>query len=238
LLQNSYTKIITVKPNMSRFDPPLIYPDYKSTRKRGPLAPLVVVGDLLKDLPAPRFNEHFFVPHDADLTIRGKSIPLGERMVLHGKITDETGAPVRNSLVEIWQANASGRYDHPVDNHDAPLDPNFNGWGKALTDAEGNYRFITIRPGAYPWKNHAFAWRPAHIHFSLFGTAFAQRLVTQMYFPGDPFLAIDPIFQSVPEAARDSLICQLDLESGIEEVMTGYRFDIVLAGKNSTVFGI
>jgi protocatechuate 3,4-dioxygenase, beta subunit len=223
---------------MSQFDPPLIYPDYKSTRLRGPKLALLEVKGLLDRVPAPRFSHAFINDTDADLTRRGKAIPLGERMVLHGKITDTSGAPVRNQLVEIWQANASGRYDHAVDQHDAPLDPNFNGWGKTLTDDEGNYRFITIRPGAYPWKNHAFAWRPAHIHFSLFGTTYAQRLITQMYFPGDPFLAIDPIFQSVPEAGRGSLISTLDLHAGIEEVMTGYRFDIVLGGPNATVFGL
>jgi protocatechuate 3,4-dioxygenase, beta subunit len=203
---------------MPALDPAFVYPDYRSTLKRGPIQPPVRVPELMS---------------------RGKGTPLGERMVLHGRVTDEKGAPVRNSLVEIWQANASGRYHHPQDNHDAPLDPNFFGWGHTLTDEHGNYKFVTIRPGSYPWKNHKFAWRPAHIHFSLFGNVYAQRVITQMYFPGDPMLAIDPIFCSIPDArARERLICTLDLESGIEEVMTGYRFDIVLAGSNATVFGL
>jgi protocatechuate 3,4-dioxygenase beta subunit len=160
-------------------------------------------------------------------------------MVLCGQVSDEDGQPVRNSLIEIWQANASGRYDHPSDTHDAPLDPNFHGWGHTLTDDEGYYRFVTIRPGAYPWKNHAFAWRPAHIHFSLFGNVYAQRVITQMYFPGDPMLALDPIYNSIPDVkARERLICALDLEAGVEHVMTAYRFNIVLGGSNASVMGL
>jgi protocatechuate 3,4-dioxygenase beta subunit len=146
---------------------------------------------------------------------------------------------VRNSLVEIWQANASGRYRHPGDNHDAPLDPNFKGIGRTFTDGEGRYRFITIKPGSYPWRNHPFAWRPQHIHFSLLGNAPVQRLVTQMYFPGDPLLAIDPVYQSIPDAkARERLICTQHLQTGIEMIALGYRFDIVLAGAASTPMGL
>lgn len=224
---------------MPLFDPPYVFPQYKSTTKRGPLQPLMKLAEPLSAMSAPRFSPQFATTQDADLTAHGKGTPLGERMVLHGQVTDETGAPVRNSLIEIWQANASGRYDHPGDTHDAPLDPNFHGWGRALTDDQGHYRFITIRPGPYPWKNHAYAWRPAHIHFSLFGNVYAQRIITQMYFPGDPMLALDPIYNSIPDPkARERLICTLDLESGVEEVMTGYRFDIVLGGKNATVTGI
>ncbi len=224
---------------MHSIDPPYIYPNYKSTQLRGPHAPLVSVPGLMSGFPAPTFAAEFALPQDADLTTRGKAIPIGERMVLHGKVTDETGAAVRNSLVEIWQANASGRYMHDADNHDAPHDPNFFGWGHALTDDSGHYKFVTIRPGAYPWKNHAFAWRPAHVHFSLFGNVYAQRMITQMYFPGDPMLALDPIYNAIPDAAaRERLLCSLDLESGIEGVMTGYRFDIVLAGSQATVFGL
>jgi protocatechuate 3,4-dioxygenase, beta subunit len=232
----SYDSAGDTVPNL---DPPYVFEGYKSTLKRGPLTPLVKVPGLLASLPAPQFAASYAKPGDADLTTRGKATPLGERTVVHGRVTDENGAPVRNSLVEIWQANASGRYDHPADTHDAPLDPNFHGAGHTLTDDEGNYRFVTIRPGSYPWKNHAFAWRPAHIHFSLFGNVYAQRIITQMYFPGDPMLALDPIFNSIADAkARDRLICTLDLEAGIEQVMTGYRFDIVLGGSNATVTGI
>ena len=162
----------------------------------------------------------------------------GERITLTGRVLDEDGRPVRRSLVEVWQANASGRYPHPVDDHDAPLDPNFLGKGQVLTDDEGRYRVVTIKPGAYPWKNHAFAWRPAHIHLSLFGNSYAQRLITQMFFPGDPLLAIDPIFNSVPdEAGRRRLIADLDLEHGVEGVALGYRFDIVLRGPRATPMG-
>src|SRR2546428_558166 len=151
-------------------------------------------------------------------------------MVLVGRVLDEDSRPVRRSLIEVWQANASGKYPHPADDHEAPLDPNFLGKGQLLTDDEGRYRIVTVKPGAYPWQNHAFGWRPAHIHFSLFGNAYAQRLITQMFFPGDPLLAIDPIFNSVPEAGRKLLIADLDLAHGVEGVALGYRFDMVLPG--------
>jgi len=175
---------------------------------------------------------------EADLTTWGTSAPLGEKMVLVGRVLDDGGRPVRRSLVELWQANASGKYPHPVDDHDAPHDPNFMGKGQVLTDDEGRYRFVTIKPGAYPWQNHAFAWRPAHLHFSLFGNAYAQRLITQMFFPGDPLCAIDPIFNSVPEAGRKLLVADLDLQHGIEGVALGYRFDIVLRGTRATPMGL
>src|SRR5204862_389675 len=171
---------------------------------------------------------------EADLTTWGRSAPLGERMVLVGRLLDEDGRPVRRSLIEVWQANASGKYPHPVDDHEAPLDPNFLGKGQVLTDDEGRYRIVTVKPGAYPWQNHAFGWRPAHIHFSLFGNAYAQRLITQMFFPGDPLLAIDPIFQSVPEAGRELLLAELDLEQGLERVALGYRWAMVLPGPRAT----
>jgi protocatechuate 3,4-dioxygenase beta subunit len=159
-------------------------------------------------------------------------------MILAGRLLDADGRAVRRSLVEIWQANASGRYHHPADVHEAPLDPNFHGIGRAFTDDEGWYRFVTVKPGAYPWKNHPFAWRPQHIHFSLLGNAPVQRLVTQMYFPGDPLLAIDPVYNSVPDAAaRARMISTLALETGIEGIALGYRFDIVLAGAKATPLG-
>ena len=159
-------------------------------------------------------------------------------MVVAGRVLDEAGRPVRSSLVEIWQANAAGRYDHPGDTHDAPLDPNFKGVGRAMTDDEGRYRFVTVKPGAYPWANHAFAWRPQHIHFSLLGNAPIQRLVTQMYFPGDPLLDLDPVFKSVPAKARGRMVASLSLETGIEGIALGYTFDIVLAGAHATPLGI
>jgi len=164
---------------------------------------------------------------------------VGEKMVLTGRLLDADGRPIRRSLVEVWQANASGRYAHPGDQHDAPLDANFLGMGRTFTDDEGRYRFVTIKPGAYPWKNHPYAWRPQHIHFSLLGNAPVQRLVTQMYFPGDPLLAIDPVYNSVPdEEARKRMVCALGLEAGIEEVALGYTFDIVLGGAKATPLGI
>jgi protocatechuate 3,4-dioxygenase beta subunit len=218
-------------------DPPYLYPDYKSTRLRSPREPLVVLEGAF-DVPGPAATAAFVRNGDNDLTARGKSAPLGEKMVLTGRLLDADGRPIRRSLVEIWQANASGRYDHPGDTHDAPLDPNFTGIGRTFTDDDGRYRFVTIKPGSYPWQNHAFAWRPQHIHFSLLGNAPVQRLITQMYFPGDPLLAIDPVYQSVPDAkARERLVCAMTLESGIEGIALGYTFDIVLAGARSTPLG-
>jgi protocatechuate 3,4-dioxygenase, beta subunit len=170
-----------------------------------------------------------------DLTRQHKGEPLGERIVVSGHVMDEDGQPVRDSLVEVWQANASGRYLHKWDQHDAPLDPNFTGVGQTFTDEDGRYRFVTIRPGAYPWRNHPNAWRPQHIHFSLFGPAFATRLVTQMYFPGDPLLEFDPIFNSVHNfEARNSLISRFDWTLTTPEVTLGFRFDIILRGHKST----
>jgi len=218
--------------------PPYAHPGYRSTHLRAPKQPLVRVAPSPLEAAAPAFPKQFVTEAEADLTTWGKSAPLGEKMVLVGRVLDEAGRPVRRSLVEVWQANASGRYPHPVDDHDAPLDPNFLGKGQVLTDDEGRYRVVTIKPGAYPWKNHAFAWRPAHIHLSLFGNSYAQRLITQMFFPGDPLLAIDPIFNSVPdEAGRRTLIADLDLEHGVEGVALGYRFDIVLRGPRATPMG-
>ena len=224
--------------DMSRrgaIDPPYLYPDYRSTRLRAPQQdPLVLPAGAL-DIPGALVPPGFVRDRDNDLTAHGRAAPLGEKMVLSGRLLDESGRAVRRSLVEVWQANAAGRYAHPGDTHDAPLDPNFTGIGRALTDDDGWYRFVTIKPGAYPWQNHAFAWRPQHIHFSLLGNAPIQRLVTQMYFPGDPLLAIDPIYNSVPdEKARARLVATLALETGIEGVALGYRFDIVLAGSAAT----
>ena len=218
--------------------PPYFYPGYRSTQLRAPSQPLVRVAPSPVEAASPVFSRAFAKDSEADLTTWGKSAPLGEKMVLVGRVLDEGGRPVRGALVELWQANASGRYPHPVDDHDAPLDPNFLGKGQVLTDDAGRYRFVTVKPGAYPWGNHAFGWRPAHLHFSLFGNAYAQRLITQMFFPGDPLLPIDPIFQSVPEAGRQLLIADLDLEQGIEGVALGYRFDMVLRGSRATPMGL
>jgi protocatechuate 3,4-dioxygenase beta subunit len=220
-------------------DPPYDYPPYKSTTLRAPRQPLVRISPHPIETTGPAFPKQFVKDAEADLTKWGKGAPLGEKMILVGRITDEDGKPVRNSLVELWQCNASGRYAHPVDQHDAPLDPNFLGQGKVLTDEEGEYRFVTVKPGAYPWRNHPWAWRPAHIHLSLFGNAYSQRLITQVFFPGDPLLAIDPVFHSVSdEAARQRMVCSLELERGIEEVALGYRFDVVLRGPQATPMGV
>src|SRR4051812_11803011 len=220
-------------------DPPYDYPEYGSTRHRAPREELLKLPAGTLDAAGPLVPRGFVRDGDNDLTIHGKSKPLGEKMVLAGRLLDESGRPIRDSLVEIWQANASGRYDHPGDTHDAPLDSNFKGIGRTFTDDDGWYRFVTIRPGAYPWANHAFAWRPQHIHFSLLGNMPVQRLITQMYFPGDPLLDFDPVYQSVPdEAARRRMICMLQLDAGIEGVALGYRFDIVLAGARATPLGI
>jgi protocatechuate 3,4-dioxygenase beta subunit len=227
--------------DMSRpaLDPPYLYPEYGSTRLRAPKEALLDVPAGALDLPGPLIPASFVRDNENDLTMQGKSAPLGERMILVGRLLDADGKPIRRSLVEIWQANAAGRYAHPGDTHDAPLDPNFVGVGRTFTDDDGRYRFVTIKPGAYPWQNHAFAWRPQHVHFSLLGNAPVQRLVTQMYFPGDPLLDIDPVFNSVPDpAARQRMISTLELQSGIEGIALGYRFDIVLAGAKSTPLGI
>jgi len=220
-------------------DPPYLYPGYRSTTLRSPREPLVALPAGALDVPGPTVPRGFVANGDNDLTVHGKSAPLGEKMVLTGRLLDADGRPIRRSLVEVWQANASGRYAHPGDRHDAPLDPNFMGIGRTFTDDEGHYRFVTIKPGAYPWQNHPFAWRPQHIHFSLLGNAPVQRLITQMYFPGDPLLAIDPVYNSVPdERARTRMVSTLVLESGIEGIALGYTFDIVLGGAKSTPLGI
>jgi len=210
-------------------DPPYVYPDYVATRLRGPKKPLVVLPQTLSERTGPVFGDGAVEPGDDDLTAGRDGEPLGERIVVSGRLTDDSGRAIPNALIELWQANAAGRYHHRHDRHPAPLDPNFTGAGRTLTDAEGRYRFTTIKPGAYPWGNHPNAWRPAHIHFSVFGRAFTQRLVTQMYFPGDPLHDADPIFQSIRDpAARGLLVSSFDWETTTPEWALGYRFDIVL----------
>ncbi|HVM74230.1 MAG TPA: protocatechuate 3,4-dioxygenase subunit beta [Candidatus Saccharimonadales bacterium] len=215
--------------------PPYFYPPYASSVKRAPLRPLIAVPQTLSEWTGPVFGHADIGLTDADLTRHGQGEPLGERIIVSGRVLDEDARPVPNALIEVWQANAAGRYLHKNDQHDAPLDPNFTGCGRTLTDNNGKYRFVTIKPGAYPWRNHPNAWRPMHIHFSLFGAGLLTRLVTQMYFPGDPLLAFDPIFQSVPdELGRARLISAFDWATTIPEQALGYKFDIVLRGRDAT----
>ena len=215
--------------------PEYLHPAYVSSVKRAPTQSLVSLPHTLSEITGPAFPKSIVAAHAYDLTRQHKGEPIGERIVVSGRVTDEDGRPVRDSLVEIWQANAAGRYLHRWDQHDAPLDPNFTGVGQTFTAEDGQYRFVTVRPGAYPWRNHPNAWRPQHIHFSLFGPAFATRLVTQMYFPGDPLLECDPIFHSVAdEAARNSLISKFDWATTTPEIALGFRFDIILRGRNAT----
>ncbi len=215
--------------------PEYLFPMYASTVKRAPTRPLVILPHTLSEFTGPVFGHDEVRAEDHDLTGQHKGPPIGERIIVSGRVLDENARPVPHTLVEVWQANSAGRYPHKVDQHDAPMDPNFTGAGRCLTDAEGRYRFVTIRPGEYPWGNHYNAWRPAHIHFSLFGAAFATRLVTQMYFPGDPLLAFDPMYNCVPdESARQRLISTLDWETTIPQIALGYRFDIILRGAQET----
>jgi protocatechuate 3,4-dioxygenase, beta subunit len=209
-------------------------PGYQSSIKRAPQKPLIIAPHTLSELTGPVYGHEAVQPGDADLTKRHKGEPLGERIVVHGRVLDEDGKPVPNTLIEIWQANAAGRYVHVVDQHPAPLDPNFTGAGRVVTDDQGHYQFLTVKPGAYPWGNHDNAWRPAHIHLSLFGHAFASRLVTQMYFPNDPLIPYDPIYDSVPKESRERLISSFDMDATVPNWALAYRFDIVLRGRQQT----
>jgi protocatechuate 3,4-dioxygenase, beta subunit len=216
--------------------PPYLWPDYKSTRLRGPTKPLTPLRHTLSETTGPIYGHDTVGPLDHDLTRNGRrnGEPLGERIIVTGRVLDEAGRPVRNTLIEVWQANAAGRYIEVNDQHDAPLDPNFFGGGRCVTNDDGVYRFTTVRPGAYPWRNHANAWRPSHIHLSLFGAGIASRLITQMFFPGDPLLALDPIFLGTPEGARDRLIARFSLDATEEAFALGYVFDVVLRGPKET----
>ncbi|WP_018622504.1 protocatechuate 3,4-dioxygenase subunit beta [Spirosoma luteum] len=218
--------------------PPHLSPAYKSTILRSPTQPLMPVRELIRDLSMPVFGQSVLREFDNDLTknARINGEPIGERIKVAGRVLDETGRPLSNVLIELWQANSAGRYVHKAEIHDAPLDPNFLGGGRVLTDADGNYAFHTIKPGAYPWGNHYNAWRPNHIHFSVIGHQFEHRLVTQMYFPGDPLFDYDPIFQSVPQHARELLIAKFRMDWTEAEFALAYQFDIVLNGRHKTPF--
>jgi protocatechuate 3,4-dioxygenase beta subunit len=215
--------------------PPNDSPGYRSTARRHPKEPLIVIPHTLSELTGPVYPYGKIEAADNDLTRQHAGEPLGERIIVQGRVLDEDGRPIPHTLVEVWQANAAGRYAHRVDAHPAPLDPNFSGAGRTLTDEHGRYRFVTIKPGAYPWRNHDNAWRPAHIHFSLFGHSFLSRLVTQMYFPGDPLMPFDPVVNSIPDAgARQRLISNFDLNVTEPEWALGFTFDIVLRGAQAT----
>ncbi len=217
--------------DMRTLDPPYDVPGYRSTTRRAPLQALLVLPPSTADGTGPVFGERTVGPSDHDLTCHHPDEPMGQRMSVEGRLLDTWGRPVAGQLIELWQANAAGRYQHAVDDHPAPLDPNFDGYGRCLTDGDGHYRFVTVRPGAYPWGNHPNAWRPAHLHFSVFGRAFTHRLVTQMYFPDDPLFDYDPIFRSVTSPdARAAMVARFDLRLTEPQRCLGYHFDIVVGG--------
>jgi protocatechuate 3,4-dioxygenase beta subunit len=222
----------------ARAQPPLDYPPYRSTALRHPKQPLVYLPHTVTEITGPQLGpERVIGGNDDDLTAHHRSSPIGERIIVSGRVLDTEGRPLRDTLVEVWQANAAGRYRHAWDRWEAELDPNFSGAGRTVTDREGRYRFVTIKPGPYPWGNHDNAWRPAHIHFSLLGRAFAQRLVTQMYFPGDPLFEYDPIFNSVRDAAaRERMISRFQLDASKDHWALAYEFDIYLRGPAATPF--
>jgi protocatechuate 3,4-dioxygenase beta subunit len=217
-------------------DPDLDTPAYKSSVLRHPKQPLVYMPQTLTEITGPRLGDPRVIgPLDTDLTHQHGGEPIGERIIVQGRVMDTEGKPLRNTLVEIWQANAAGRYRHHVDRWPAPLDPNFSGAGRCVTDDEGRYRFLTIKPGPYPWGNGYNAWRQAHIHFSLMGRAIGQRLVTQMFFPGDPWAPYDPIFMAVrDEQARNRMVAGLSIHDSEENWAVAYSFDIFLRGPAAT----
>jgi protocatechuate 3,4-dioxygenase, beta subunit len=221
---------------VSKHEPPYLYPEYRATVLRSPSRPLVELPESwFERSPGPAFGRIHVEKQDADLTRQHEGDPVGERINLSGRMQDSDGRPVASTLVEIWQANAAGRYADEADQHPAPVDPNFTGAGRCLTDSDGRFRFVTIKPGPYPWRNHHNAWRPAHIHFSVFGPQLGDRLVTQMYFPGDPLIPADPILSSIPDRrGRELLIAEFDWETTEPEWATGYRWDVTLRGDRAT----
>jgi len=223
-----------------KWHPPALSRDYKSSVTRSPACGLISLENTVSEITGPVFGHNDIDPSDNDLLTNyaqpGQS-PIGERIILHGRVLDENARPVPGTLVEIWQANAGGRYRHKNDTYLAPIDPNFGGCGRTLTDENGYYVFHTVKPGAYPWPNWTANWRPAHIHISVFGSAFAQRLITQLYFEGDPLIAKCPIVQTIPDPqAIEQLIASLDMNASIPLDSIAYKFDIVLRGRRSTLF--
>jgi len=216
--------------------PTSLFPDYRSTVARSPRQAPILIPQTLTEMTGPSDWSRLMGPAMADLTTQHKAEPQGQRIVVTGRVLDEGGRAVPNTVVEIWQANAAGRYIHAKDDWPAPLDPNFTGVGRVVTDEQGRYRYVTIRPGAYPWGNHKNAWRPAHIHLSLLGPAFATRLVTQMYFPDDPLIEIDPIANAVPMPYRQRMVSRFDIDTTVPNWALGYVFDIVLKGRDQTPF--
>ena len=227
---NAYT------PKDKESHPPLIHPPYKSSTTRSPSKDPIIVPQTITELTGPKFDTSALGKYDHDLTKNGitSGDPIGERLIVAGRVLDENGDPVRNAMVEVWQTNAAGRYIDSEDNHEAPIDPNFLGAGRVMTDKDGEYRFLTLRPGAYPWGNHPNAWRPPHIHFSVFGPNMMTRLVTQMYFEGDPLLQYDPIYNGPPDEARKRMIADFSLNDTEEGFALAYRWDIVIRGPKAT----
>lgn len=229
---------MTMLPQYTREDegqPPSLVPDYRSTGLRAPQQAPIAIPETLTEVTGPAGCwDRLMGGAMIDLTAQHKAPPQGQRIIVSGRVLDEQGRPVPDTVMEVWQANAAGRYIHSKDNWDAPLDPNFTGAGRVVTDSEGRYRFVTIRPGAYPWGNHTNAWRPAHIHLSLLGPAFATRLVTQLYFPDDPLIEIDPIANAVPMPYRQRMVCRFDIHSTQPNWALGYLFDVVLRGDKAT----
>jgi protocatechuate 3,4-dioxygenase, beta subunit len=217
--------------------PPHLFPDYRSTVERSPSQPPLALRQELTEVTGPLLGQERVGPLDADLTRQHDGEPLGQRIIVSGRLVDSDGRAIPDALIEVWQANAAGRYRHEVDQWPAPLDPNFTGLGRTVTDSEGRYRFTTIKPGAYPWSNHYNAWRPSHIHFSLFGRAFVQRLVTQMYFPDDPLFPYDPIMNSIPDPkGRQRLVSHFEIDQTEPDWALAFSWDIVLRGRNATPF--
>jgi protocatechuate 3,4-dioxygenase beta subunit len=228
------TETAAFNPVAAGTQPPHDSPLYLSTGLRHPRRRALRVPHTVTETTGPRFDSALF-PAMADLSVTAGKQAQGERIIVRGRVIDENERPVPHTIIEIWQANAGGRYDHPGDTHDAPLDPDFHGSGRVFSDADGWYQFTTIKPGAYPWHNHPNAWRPNHIHYSLFGNGFGQRIITQMYFPGDPLLPLDPIFLAIPDAAaRERLVSRFDIDITSPDWALGYRFDFVLRGRNQT----